>query len=258
VRVVERAIPFPAYLRRMAVNRTLPLVLGASAVALLAWSPLDEAAGRTVVSFAKNAGAVNGIKASRRPVSGRLLPLGRNGKFPTSVVPVARGARGADGAQGLRGPEGARGPAGAAGPPGPAGPQGLAGPPGPAADRVNLDVPANTVETQVLSLGGLVLKAACSAAGDLSVEASSTVNNAKASVFLVADNPANVAAYVEDDDLDTTDGFDFLGSSDDDVAGTLVYRAPGGTAYVSVSFLAEQVSVAGANRCIFGGTATSS
>jgi hypothetical protein len=108
----------------------------------------------------------------------------------------------------------------------------------------------------VLNLGGLVLKAACSAAGDLSVEASSAVNNAKASAFLVADNPANVPAYVEDDDLDTSDGFDFLGSSDDDAAGTLVYRAPGGIAYVSVSFLAEQVSVAGANRCIFGGTAT--
>ena len=46
------------------------------------------------------------------------------------------------------------------------------------------------------------------------------------------------------------------GPRDDDVAGTLVYRAPGGASYVSVSFLAEQVSVSGANRCIFGGTAT--
>jgi hypothetical protein len=189
-------------------------------------------------------------------VPGRLLALGRNGKFPPSVVPTVRGARGADGAQGPPGTDGAAGPAGAPGPAGPAGPYGPPGPPGPASQRVNLDVPANTGETQVLNLGGLVLKAACSAAGDLSVEASSAVNNAKASAFLVADNPANVPAYVEDDDLDTTDGFDFLGSSDDDAAGTLVYRAPGGTAYVSVSFLAEQVSVAGANRCIFGGTAT--
>ena len=238
------------------MNRTLALVVGTLAAALLVWSPLGEAAGRTVANFARNAGAVNGIKASRKPVAGRLLPLGRNGKFPSSVVPTVRGERGADGAQGPRGPEGARGPAGPAGERGPAGPPGLAGPPGPAAQRVNLDVPANTAATQVLSLGGLVLEAACSAAGDLSVEASSTVNNAKASAFLVADNPANVPAYVEDDDLDTTDGFDFLGASDDDVAGTLVYRAPGGTAYVSVSFLAEQVSVAGANRCIFGGTAT--
>ena len=240
----------------MAGNRTLPFAVGALAVVLLAWSPLGEAAGRSVATFARNAGAVNGIKASRRPVPGRLLPLGRNGKFPSSVVPTMRGARGADGSQGPPGPDGAAGPAGAQGPVGPVGPAGPAGGPGPAAQRVNLDVPANTPETQVLNLGGLVLKAACSAAGDLSVEASSAVNNAKASAFLVADNPANVPAYVEDDDLDTTDGFDFLGSSDDDAAGTLVYRAPGGTAYVSVSFLAEQVSVAGANRCIFGGTAT--
>jgi hypothetical protein len=239
----------------MAVNRTIPFVLGALAVVLLVASPLGEAAGRTVAAFAKNAGAVNGIKASRKPVPGRLLPLGRNGKLPASVVPVLRGARGADGVQGPAGPEGARGPAGE---PGAAGLVGPVGPPGPAAhaQRVNVDVPVNTAETQILSLGGLVLTAACSAAGDLSVEAGSSVNNAKASAFLVADNPANVAAYVEDDDLDTTDGFDFLGSSDDDAAGTLVYRAPGGTAYVAVSFFAEQVSVGGANRCIFGGLAT--
>jgi hypothetical protein len=237
----------------MVVNRTLALVVGALAATLLVWSPLGEAAGRTVASFARNAGAVNGIKAARRPVAGRLLPLGRNGKFPSVVVPTVRGA---DGAPGVRGPEGARGPAGPAGDRGPAGAAGPPGPAGPAAQRVNFDAPANTAETLVLSLGGLVLKAGCSAAGDLSVEASSTANNAKASAFLVADNPANVAAYVEDDDLDTTDGFDFLGSSDDDVAGTIVYRAPGGTSYVSVAFVAEQVSVSGANRCIFGGTAT--
>ena len=241
------------------MNRTIPVLLAALGLLLLAWSPLGQAAGRTVASFAKNAGAVNGIKASRKPVPGRLLPLGRNGKFPAAVVPVHRGARGSDGAPGQRGPEGARGPAGPAGPAGStgsAGPTGPAGPPGPSAQRVNLDVPASTAETQILSLGGLVLKAACSAAGDLTVEASSAANNAKAAACLVADNPANVAGYVEDDDLDTSDGFDFLGSSDDDVAGTLVYRALAGAAYVSVSFVAEQVSVSGANRCIFGGTAT--
>jgi hypothetical protein len=246
----------------MVVNRSIPLALALLVLALLAWSPLGQAAGRTVASFAKNAGAVNGIKASRKPTAGRLLPLGKNGKFPAAVVPVARGARGADGAPGAPGPEGPVGPAGPpgpagdAGPVGPAGPVGAVGPPGPSAQRVNLDVPANTAETEILRLGGLVLEAACSAAGDLSVEASSAANNAKASAFLVADNPANVAAYVEDDDLDTTDTFDFLGSSDDDAAGTLVYRAAGGASYVTVSFLAEQVSVSGANRCIFGGTAT--
>ena len=235
------------------MNRSIALMLAALCVLLLAASPAGRAAGRTVAAFAKNAGAVNGIRASRKPVPGRLVPLGRNGKFPASVMAVARGARGADGPAGPPGVTGARGPSG---PPGQAGSIGPAGPPGPGAQRVNFDVPANTADAQIFSLGGLVLHAACSAAGDLSVEASSVPNNAKASVFFVADNPANVAGYVEDDDLDSTDSFDFLGASDDDVAGTLVYRAPGGASYVSVSFLAEQVSVSGANRCIFGGTAT--
>jgi hypothetical protein len=238
------------------VNRTNVLLLAALLALVLASSPVGRAAGRTVATFAKNAGAVNGIRASRKPTPGRLVPLGRNGKLPASVVPVARGPRGADGAQGPRGADGARGAPGPSGPPGPAGPAGPAGPPGPAAQRVNFDAPANTSVQQILGAGGLVLNAACSAAGDLSVEASSAANNAKASAFLVADNPANVAGYVEDDDLDSTDSFDFLGSSDDDVAGTLVYRAPAGAGYVSLSFLAEQVSVAGANRCIFGGTVT--
>jgi Collagen triple helix repeat (20 copies) len=238
------------------VNRTIALSLAALLALVLASSPVGRAAGRTVATFAKNAGAVNGIRASRKPTPGRLVPLGRNGKLPGSVVPVARGPRGADGAQGLRGADGARGAPGPSGPPGPVGPAGPPGPPGPAAQRVNFDVPANTAAQQILAVGGLLLHGACSAAGDLSVEASSAANNAKASAFLVADNPANVAGYVEDDDLDAADSFDFLGSSDDDVAGTLVYRAPSGAGYVSVSFLAEQVSVAGANRCIFGGTAT--
>ena len=192
----------------------------------------------------------------RRPTAGRLVPLGRNGKLPASVVPLARGARGAKGALG---PPGVAGPSGLVGPTGPAGSTGPAGPPGArgaAGHRVSLDVPAGTAAAQILSLGGLVLRGACSAAGDLTVDASSETNNAKASVLYVADNPANVAGYAEDDDLDSTDSFDFLGASDDDVAGTLVYRAPGGASYVSVSFLAEQVSVSGANRCIFGGTAT--
>jgi hypothetical protein len=235
------------------VTRSLALALALLAATLIAWSPVGRAADRAVAAFARNAGAVNGIKASRKPTSGRLLPLGRNGRFPPAVVPVARGAPGADGAQGPRGPEGARG---ATGPVGPPGPRGSTGPPGPAGVRVDVDIPAGTAATRVLDLGGLVLQAACSAAGDLSVEASSTAGNAKAAAFLVADNPANVAAYAEDDDLDPGNGFDFLGSSDDDSAGTLVYRAPGGVSYVAVSFVAEQVSVAGANRCIFGGTAT--
>jgi hypothetical protein len=81
------------------VREKLPLVLSATAlvVALLGATPLGEAA-YNAVPFAKNAGKVNGIKASRAPRASQLLPLGPNRKFPSSVVPV--------GPQGPQGPPG--------------------------------------------------------------------------------------------------------------------------------------------------------
>jgi hypothetical protein len=87
------------------VRQRLPIVLSATAlvVAVLGAMPLGEAA-MNAVAFARNSGAVNGIKASRTPKPGRLIPLGSNGKFPESVIGT--------------------GPAGPAGPQGPAGPAG--------------------------------------------------------------------------------------------------------------------------------------
>jgi len=90
----------------------LPLILSATAlaVALLGSTPLGKAAGSAaakVVPLAKrsgyagNAGAVGGIKASRTPTPERLLPLGRNGRFPASVLPP--GARGEPGPPGISG-----------------------------------------------------------------------------------------------------------------------------------------------------------
>jgi hypothetical protein len=76
----------------------------ALAVALLGATPLGQAA-QNVVLFARNAGKVNGIGASRTPRAGQLLPLGANRKFPKTVVP--------------EGPQGAQGPRGEQGPPGP-------------------------------------------------------------------------------------------------------------------------------------------
>jgi hypothetical protein len=83
------------------VKAKLPLVLSATAlaVAVLGATPLGHAA-YNMVSFAKNAGRVNGIKASRSPRANQLLPLGPNKKFPSSVVP-----------QGPPGPQGPAGPA---------------------------------------------------------------------------------------------------------------------------------------------------
>lgn len=172
------------------------------------------------------------------------------------VIRGPRGRRGPPGPRGLpgeRGPEGPPGPAGAQGPAGVPGPTGPAGPPGPGAQRISFDVPAGTPEAQIGSFGSLVLKGACSAGGDLSLEASSTTNNARARASLVVAGSPDAAAYDEDDDLDSTDGFDFVGAADDDAVGTLVYRSPTGASVVTVDFLVEQYSVGGAARCLVAG-----
>jgi hypothetical protein len=215
-------------------------------LAALAASPAGGAARRSIVAFASNAGAVNGIKASRTPKPGRLVPLGRNAKLPRSVVPTIRGPRGASGAPGPAGPQGA------AGPQGPRGPQGPTGPAGPGAAKLSYDVPANTPAATILTFGGLILRAACSSAGDATISARSTLDNARLHVAAVDET---AAFYREDDDLDASSDFDVLGGSDDDVAGTLVYRSPTGSTTVSVAFLAEEFSIAGVNRCQFAGTA---
>ena len=104
----------------------------------------------------------------------------------------------------------------------------------------------------ILTLGGLILRAACSSAGDTTITARSTLDNGRIHVAGVDDT---AAVYREDDDLDGSDDFDVLGTNDDDVAGTLVYRSPTGSSTVSVSFLSEQYSIAGTNRCQFAATA---
>jgi hypothetical protein len=220
-------------------TRTIVALVGA-ALALTAAIPAGGAARHGIANFALNAGAVNGIKASRTPKAGRLVPLGRNAKLPASVVPTQRGDRGLTGPQGPAGPPGAQGPAG---PPGAA---------GPGAAKVNFDAPANTPVTTILTYGGLILRAACSSAGDTTITARSTLDNARIHVAAVDDT---AAVYREDDDLDASDDFDVMGTNDDDVAGTIVYRSPTGSSTVSVNFMNEEFSIAGGNRCQFAATA---
>ena len=86
----------------------------------------------------------------------------------------------------------------------------------------------------------------------MSVSARSTLDNARLHVAGVDDTGA---FYREDDDLDAGSDYDVLGSDDDDVAGTIVYRTPTGSGTVSVSFLGEEYSIAGVARCQFAGTA---
>jgi hypothetical protein len=223
--------------------RLIAVLAGAALLlAALVASPAGGAARRSFAAFAQNAGAVNGIKASRTPKPGKLVPLGKNAKLPRSVVPTVRGARG------LQGP---------AGPPGPVGPQGLqgaTGPAGPGAAKLSFDVPANTAIGTILTNGGLILRGACSASGDMSVGARSTLDNARLHVAGVDDTGA---FYREDDDLDAGSDYDVLGTDDDDVAGTIVYRTPTGSGTVSVTFLGEEYSIAGVARCQFAGTAIS-
>src|SRR5581483_254304 len=94
------------------MKQRVPIVLSVTAivVAVMGATPMGHAARQalgTVPPFATNAGSVNGIKASKTPKPGHLLPLGKNGRFPGSVVPP-----------GPRGPSGRQGPAGPAGPAG--------------------------------------------------------------------------------------------------------------------------------------------
>jgi Collagen triple helix repeat (20 copies) len=130
--------------------KRLPIVLSTTAlvVAVFGSTPVGHAVGSAVpfathaktADRASNAGAVNGIKASKTPRAGWLVPLGKDGKFPASVGasglagPLGpKGERGEQGAAGPTGPKGApgakgaTGPAGTPGPPGPRGPSGISG-----------------------------------------------------------------------------------------------------------------------------------
>jgi Collagen triple helix repeat (20 copies) len=74
---------------------------------------------------AGNASALNGIRASKLPRPGMLVPLGADGRFPASV-----GSIGPAGPRGDKGEPGARGPVGPKGDQGPQGARGATGPPG--------------------------------------------------------------------------------------------------------------------------------
>ena len=69
------------------MKRRLPIVLSVTAlvIAIAGTTPLGEAASDAIPRFARNAGKVDGLDASRTPKAGRLLALNRNKKFPASV-----------------------------------------------------------------------------------------------------------------------------------------------------------------------------
>jgi hypothetical protein len=126
------------------------------------------------------------------------------------------------------------------------------------AGRVDFRAAAGTALTDILNLGGLILKASCSAGPDLDVRADTTVLNSTIHVSWNQD-PANRPFYRADNDLDPGDSFAVMSAGNDDRAqGTLVYSSPAGS-HVSVNFQAEEANAfAGTVNCLFAGTALSS
>ncbi len=151
------------------IRRALPMALSAAAllVAILGVTPLGGAAVQNVTKvalYAKNAGKVGKIAASKKPKAGKLFPLGKGGKFPKSVLPNGgagppgaegpqgpAGPAGPQGAPGLRGYTGLRGSTGPAGAQGPTGPQGPVGAPG---GFGLLNLGRSTLVRKTLAVGG--------------------------------------------------------------------------------------------------------
>jgi hypothetical protein len=126
------------------------------------------------------------------------------------------------------------------------------------AGRVDFRAAAGTALTEILNLGGLVLKAACNSGPDLDVRADTTVLNSTIHVSWNRD-PANQPFYRDDNNFDPGDNFSIMSQGNDDrTQGTLVYSSPGGS-HVSVTFQSEEADAFdGTLGCLFAGTALSS
>ncbi|HET6171122.1 MAG TPA: hypothetical protein VFD90_00870 [Gaiellales bacterium] len=88
------------------MRRPAPATIIATAALALAVVPVGQAAGGWVkrALYARNAGSVDGLSASRVPRKGNLIALPKTGKLPASILPASIG-----------GPRGPAGPAGTSG-----------------------------------------------------------------------------------------------------------------------------------------------
>jgi hypothetical protein len=126
------------------------------------------------------------------------------------------------------------------------------------AGRVDFRAAAGTATTDILNLGGLILRASCATGPDLQVLADTTVLNSTVHVSWNRD-PANQPFYRDDNDFDPGDNFQIMSAGNDDRAqGTLVYSSPAGS-HVSVTFQSEEADAFGGTvNCLFAGTALAS
>jgi hypothetical protein len=127
---------------------TTVLAAAAFVLAVFGMTPVGNSA-RSLI--APNADKVDGFHASKTAKAGMLLPLGKNAKFPASVVPTVTGPQGVPGPVGATGAQGSKGDTGATGPQGPKGDPGQDGGP---ADQLFAAVSADGT---ILSSRGVVL-----------------------------------------------------------------------------------------------------
>jgi len=94
------------------MRRPAPATVIATIALLFAVAPVGEAASGWVkrALYARNAGSVDGIRASRTPHKGKLIALPASGKLPRSILPASlTGARGPAGPAGTNGTDGSGG-----------------------------------------------------------------------------------------------------------------------------------------------------
>ena len=73
------------------MRRPAPATVIATIALLFAVAPVGEAASGWVkrALYARNAGSVDGIRASRTPHKGKLIALPASGKLPKSILPAS-------------------------------------------------------------------------------------------------------------------------------------------------------------------------
>ncbi len=123
------------------------------------------------------------------------------------------------------------------------------------AARIDFRGVVGTAQTDVLNLGGLLLRASCNAGPDLEVVATSFVADSALHVSWNKD-PGNLAFYRQENDLDPGESFPVMTAANDDSAeGTISYSTPAG-AQVSVTFQSEEGNAFNSTvPCLFAGTA---
>ena len=121
--------------------------------------------------------------------------------------------------------------------------------------RIDFRGAVGTAQTDVLNLGGLILRASCGTGPDLSVVATTTVPDSTLHISWAKD-PGNLSFYRQENDLDPGETFAVMTNPNDDSAeGTISYSTTAG-AQVSVTFQSEEGNAFGNTvPCLFSGTA---